>query len=106
MSVSVPRDVSEWSSKPVPFSKKKSGTRAVFYEDNSVVQRRLPRNDWGGCVCYTEHPLPLGQVWQITVHKDRIIWAFEIGMVRKNVTTTCKSQSMSTASLVLQIVIR
>ena len=84
MAESVPRDVYEWIGRHAPFSKKKSGARAVFSEDNTLVQRRRHKNDWGGCVCYTLDPLPLERVWQITIHKAKITWgAIGIGMVRK-----------------------
>ena len=63
----VAADVSDWIRTPAPLNYNKSGENAVFTSDNSVLQRRDPVSDHGGCVSYTAHPLPLGQVWQTTV---------------------------------------
>ena len=61
-----PLDVSDWIRTPAPFNLKKHGKKAMFSGDNSVVERRQPENG-GGCVCYTSHPLPPGQMWEITI---------------------------------------
>ena len=60
-------DVSDWLRTPAPFNLKKHGPRAIFSGDNSVVERREPEKNTIGCVCYTSHPLPPGQVWEITI---------------------------------------
>ena len=57
--------VSDWLRTPAPFNLKKHGWNAIFSGDNSVVERREPET-YGG-VCYTSHPLPPGQVWEITI---------------------------------------
>ena len=66
LKMSVAADVSDWIPTPAPLNYNKSGVNAVFTSDNSILQRRDPESD-GGCVSYTAHPLPLGQVWQTTV---------------------------------------
>ena len=60
-------DISDWLRTPAPFNLKKHGPRAIFSGDNSIVERREPENYHAGCVCYTSHPLPPGQVWEITI---------------------------------------
>ena len=67
LKMSVAADVSDWIPTPAPLNYNKSGVNAVFTIDNSILQRRHPEGDYGGCVSYTAHPLPLGQVWQTTV---------------------------------------
>ena len=62
-----PLDVSDWLRTPAPFNLKKHGKRAIFSGDNSVVERREPDKYRDGCVCYTSHPLPPGQVWETTI---------------------------------------
>ena len=59
--------VSDWFRTPAPFNLKKHGPRAIFSSDNSVVERREPDEYGDGCVSYTSHPLPPGQVWEITI---------------------------------------
>ena len=65
--MSVAADVSDWIVTPAPLNHKKSGVRAIFSTDNSIVQRRDPENRSQNCVSYTRDPLPPGQVWQVTV---------------------------------------
>ena len=65
--MSVAADVSDWIVTPAPLNDKKSGVRAIFSTDNSIVQRRDPENELWDCVSYTRGPLPPGQVWQVTV---------------------------------------
>ena len=65
--MSVAADVSDWIVTPAPLNDKKSGVRAIFSTDNSIVQRRDPENHFWDCVSYTWGPLPPGQVWQVTV---------------------------------------
>ena len=60
-------DVSDWLRTPAPFNLKKHGPRAIFSGDNSVVERREPEKYGNESVCYTSHPLPPGQVWDITI---------------------------------------
>ena len=67
LKMSVAADVSDWIPTPAPLNYNKSGVNAVFTSDNSILQRRDPESNYGGCVSYTDHPLPLGQVWQTTV---------------------------------------
>ena len=62
-----PLDVSDWLRTPAPFNLKKHGPRTIFSGDNSVAERRQPEKYRGGCVCFTSHPLPPGQVWEITI---------------------------------------
>ena len=72
-------DILDWIAKASPLDAKKSGTRAKFSEDNSVVRRIVPEESGGDCVCYTRHPLTPGQVWQIT--KLTITWKWHYGFV-------------------------
>ena len=65
--MSVAADVSDWIVTPAPLNDKKSGVRAIFLTNNSIVQRQDPEKYYGGCVSYTRGPLPPGQVWQVTV---------------------------------------
>ena len=62
-----PLDISDWLRTPAPLNLKKHGPRAIFSGDNSVVKRRDPDDYYSECVCYTSHPLPPGQVWEITI---------------------------------------
>ena len=70
----VAADVSDWIPTPAPLNYNKSGVNAVFTSDNSILQRRDSENDYGGCVSYTAHLLPLGQVWQTTVLETTTGW--------------------------------
>ena len=65
MSVAV--DVSDWIVTPAPLNDKNSGERAMFSTDNFILQRRDYENKYDGCVSYTKGPLPLVQVWQVTI---------------------------------------
>ena len=65
--MSVAADVSDWIVTPAPLNDKKSGVRAIFSTDNSIVQRRDAEIYINGCVSYTRGPLSPGQVWQVTV---------------------------------------
>ena len=65
--MSVAADVSDWIVTPALLNDKKSGKRAIFSTDNSIVQRRDPERYSNDCVSYTRGPLPPGQVWQVTV---------------------------------------
>ena len=69
-----PLDVSDWLRTPAPFNLKKHGKRAIFSGDNSVVERREPEDSYDGCVCYTSHPLPPGQVWEIVILNTTSRW--------------------------------
>ena len=71
-----PLDVSDWLRTPAPFNLKKHGKRAIFSGDNSVVERREPEDSYGDCVCYTSHPLPPGQVWEITILNTNSRWGY------------------------------
>ena len=76
-----PLDVSDWLRTPAPFNLKKHGKRAIFSSDNSVVERREPREYSGGCVCYNSRPLPPGQVWEITILNTTSAWGYYGGLV-------------------------
>ena len=73
--MSVAADVSDWIVTPAPLNDTKSGKRAIFLTDNSIVQRRDPEFYDSGCVSYTRGLLPPGQVWQITVLETTRKWA-------------------------------
>ena len=73
-----PLDVSDWLRTPAPFNLKKHGKRAIFSGDNSVVERWEPENYEDDCVCYTSHPLPPGQVWEITILNTYSLWYGEL----------------------------
>ena len=76
--MSNPLDVSDWLRTPAPFNLKKHGPNAIFSSDKSVVERREPEQYGGDCVCdgvsYTSHPLPPGQVWEITILNTTSGW--------------------------------
>ena len=63
----VPTDVSDWIPTAATLNDRKCGVNARFSGDNSIVERRDPRGNYDGCICYTFLPLPVGQVWQTTV---------------------------------------
>ena len=71
---SVPRNVSDWLVTPAPLNTEKHGGNAIFSGDNSIVERLRPDYNPGGCVCYSSHRLPLGQVWQITLLNTTSRW--------------------------------
>ena len=71
---SVPRNVSDWLVTPAPLNTERHGERAIFSGDNSIVERWRPDGDYSGCVCYSSHRLPLGQVWQITLLNTTSGW--------------------------------
>ena len=73
--MSVAADVSDWIVTPAPLNDKKSGKRAIFSTDNSIVERRDPERYYGDCVSYTRDPLPPGQVWQVTVLETTRTWS-------------------------------
>ena len=60
-------DIPDWLRTAAPFNLKKHGPNAIFSGDNSVVERPKPEKNYIECVCYTSHPLPPGQVWEITI---------------------------------------
>ena len=68
---SIPLNVSDWLVTPAPLN---TGGRAIFSGDNSIVERRQPDDYPRGCVCYSSHRLPLGQVWQITLLNTTSGW--------------------------------
>ena len=74
-----PLDVSDWLRMPAPFNLKKHGSNAIFSGDNSVVERREPENPDG--LSYTSHPLPPGQVWEITILNTTSGWLGYTGLV-------------------------
>ena len=61
------------------FNNQCTGPRAIFSGDNSVVERREPEKYNYGCMCYTSHPLPPGQVWEITILNTTSGWS--LGLV-------------------------
>ena len=60
---------------------KRFGENAIFSGSNSIVHRRAPEENLGHCVCYTQHPLPPGQVWQITIFDTSSQWKGYGGLV-------------------------
>ena len=76
---SVPRNVSDWLVTPAPLNTEKHGGRAIFSGNNSIVERRQLYDYGTGCVCYSSHRLPLGQVWQITLLNTTSRWG--VGLV-------------------------
>ena len=74
--MSVTANISDWIVTPAPINDKKSGVRAIFSTDNSIVQRRDFENDAFDCVSYTRGPLPPGQVWQVTVLETTSGWDY------------------------------
>ena len=72
---SVPRNVSDWLVTPAPLNTEKLGEGAIFSGGNSIVERQGADLYGGGCVCYTSHRVPLGQVWQITLLNTTSRWS-------------------------------
>ena len=56
-----------WIPRPAPFNASKHGTRVVFSEARSVAERKRPDDYNLGAVVYTAQPVPVGEVWRITV---------------------------------------
>ena len=70
------RSVHDWIATPAPLNTEKHGENGIFCGDNSVVEWQRSDDAPGGCVCYTSHPLPLGQVWQTTVLNISSVWIY------------------------------
>ena len=69
-------DFSDWIRTAAPFNLKKHGPNAIFSGDNSIVERREHEKYDVNCVCYTSHPLPPGQVWEITILNTTSRWGY------------------------------
>ena len=76
----VAEDVSDWIATPATLNDK-SQERRQFSSNNSIVQRRQPENERDGCVCYTVHSLPPGQVWQNTILETSTTRKWSEGLV-------------------------
>ena len=63
---------SDWIARPMPFSTKKHGDRALIYDNDSVLERKDAHKYDDGCLAYTARPLPLGCVWNLTLTIDRV----------------------------------
>ena len=65
------------SGTPCPFSASKSGTSIRLSEECSVAEKVRPE-DYDNCgngVVYTAQPVPVGEVWRITVLSTTRGWS-------------------------------
>ena len=69
-----PKSVQDWIPVPAPLDGHLRGERAVFSDNDCVVERREPDVIDSNCVCYTAKPLLVEQVWQITVLHKTTRW--------------------------------
>ena len=58
-----------WIPRPAPFNASKHGTRVEFSAQCSVAEKVRPKDADGfeDGVVYTAQPVPVGEVWRITV---------------------------------------
>ena len=78
--------LSDWIVTPAPFNRNKCGRRAVLSKDCCIVRREEAERETNCCVCYTLDPLPLEQVWQITI-RDVTNKNWGVGLVSVDVFT-------------------
>ena len=64
-----------------PFNASKHGTLVEFSEACSVAERVRPEVDYCNGVVYTAQPVPVGEVWRITVLSTIDKWP--LGLVSK-----------------------
>ena len=64
-----------WTPRPAPFDASKHGTRVEFSEQCSVAERVRPEEGHKNAVVYTAQPVPVGEVWRITVLSTIRGWA-------------------------------
>ena len=76
-----PSVVSDFILQPATLNTTKHGKRAKFSGDNSIVERLQREQYFDGCVAYTGHRLPLGQVWQLTALATTWRWGGLGGLV-------------------------
>ena len=63
-----------WTPRPAPFNASKHGTLVEFSEQCSVAERVTPEEDYENAVVYTAQPVPVGEVWRITVLSTTDEW--------------------------------
>ena len=61
-----------WIPRPAPFNASKHGTLVEFSEQYSVAERVRPEESARNGVVYTAQPVPVGEVWRITVLQNTI----------------------------------
>ena len=76
----VPSSVARWKARPAPLSTTKCGNAVQFSKNCSVAERVVPDLNHNKGVVYTEDPLPVGQVWQVTI-LSTIIERYQDGLV-------------------------
>ena len=59
---------------PAPFNASKHGTHVKFSEQCSVAERVTPEEENENGVVYTAQPVPVGEVWRITVLSTTGMW--------------------------------
>ena len=67
-----------WIPRPAPFNASKHGTNVEFSEQCSVAERVRPGGTYQDGVVYTAQPVPLGEVWRITVLSTMNKWSGEL----------------------------
>ena len=70
----VPSDLTGWVARPDPFNAEESkrGKLSRLSDGNSTIEQLDPVNNFEDCVAYTDSPLPLVQVWQITIRSNDV----------------------------------
>ena len=63
-----------WVPRPAPFDASKHGTLVRFSEQCSVAERVTPNKICKNGVVYTAQPVPVGEVWRITVLSTTDKW--------------------------------
>ena len=63
-----------WIPRPAPFDGRNYGTKVKLSEERSVAERDS-LIEWRYGVVYTAQPVPVGDVWRITVLKTTVTWS-------------------------------
>ena len=66
--------LASWIPRPAPFNDSKHGTRVEFSEECSAAERESPELHHKNAVVYTAQPVPVGEVWRITVLNTTREW--------------------------------
>ena len=66
--------LADWIPRPAPFNESKRGKLVKFSEECSVAERVTPEKKCENGVVYTAQPVPVGEVWRITVLNTTRRW--------------------------------
>lgn len=64
-----------WILRPAPFNASKHGVLVEFSEGYSVAERVRPELEYEEGVVYTAQPVPVGELWMITVLRTMNAWS-------------------------------